>query len=101
MQSPDSDVPISSATPEAVLRDGSAITRFRAAILLFLWIIAIALATTIDRPVAYWVQAHRPLDKPVAGYVSRSGNHPVWATKLVRLPGNYLFVAAVGVALGI
>jgi membrane-associated phospholipid phosphatase len=89
-------------SPAQIRRDDTAtVSRFRAAVLLFLWILAIVLATTVDRPVAQWVQAHRPLDKPTATGVHRPGNHPVWVSKLVRLPGNYVFVAAVGIAVGV
>jgi membrane-associated phospholipid phosphatase len=86
-------------SPAPVRRDENAVvSKFRAAVLLFLWILAIVLATTIDRPVAEWVQAHRPLDKQTTTGTYRGGNHPVWSTRLVRLPGNYVFVAAAGIA---
>lgn len=101
MQPPDSDVESFSVRAHDPRREHSALSRFRAVVLLFLWIIAIALAATIDRPVAYWVQAHRPLDKPAPGNVARTGNHPVWITRILRLPGNYAFVAAAGVAVGV
>ena len=95
--------PETAATPSSapIRRDETAaVSPFRAAVLLFLWIFAIALAASVDRPVALWVQAHRPLDQPTAGGIPRSGNHPIWATKIIRLPGNYLFVAVVGIAVG-
>jgi undecaprenyl-diphosphatase len=68
--------------------------------LLFLWIAGIALAMAIDRPVALWVQAHRPLDRKLPDGAKRSGNHPVWTTHIVRLPGNYVFVLLAGIAVG-
>ncbi len=101
MRSTDSEMALTPASDRARRRDDAAVTRFRFAILLFLWILAIALATTVDRPVAVWVQAHRPLDKPTANGSVRSGNHPVWVTKIIRLPGNFAFVAPVGIVVGL
>lgn len=64
------------------------------------WVAAVGAATAVDRPVAQWVQAHRPLDKPMApGKVRVGGNHPVWATRVVRLPGDYRFVLFCGLGL--
>ena len=61
-------------SPAPVRRDeNAAVSKFRAAVLLFLWILAMVLATTVDRPVAEWVQAHRPLDKPTANGTYRGG----------------------------
>lgn len=100
MQSTGSETAATPSPAHAQRDESIAISRFRAAVLLFLWILAIVLATTIDRPVAQWVQAHRPLDKPTASGVLRAGNHPIWATRMIRLPGNYVFVAAAGVAVG-
>lgn len=101
MRSRDSETATSPLPAPQTCRHDLATSRFRAAILFFLWILAIVLATTVDRPVAYWVQAHRPLDKPTANGIPRSGNHPIWATKIIRLPGNYGFVLPVGIAIGL
>jgi len=76
-------------------------SRRRVLLLLLLWVAAIGAATMVDRTVAQWVQTHRPLDKPAPAGVIRIGNHPIWLTRIVRLPGNYGFVlvAGIGVAL--
>ncbi|HEY8746570.1 MAG TPA: phosphatase PAP2 family protein [Tepidisphaeraceae bacterium] len=76
------------------------ISRPRVWILFVLWLGAIALAMTIDRPVAQWVQENRPLDQRTS-IAHRSGNHPIWLTKIVRLPGNYGFVLPVGIVIGL
>jgi len=69
--------------------------------LLVLWVAAVGAATTVDRAVAEWVQSNRPLDKPAPPGAARAGNHPVWATRIVRLPGNYGFVLVCGIGLGV
>jgi membrane-associated phospholipid phosphatase len=75
------------------------ISRRDAWILLLSWLGAIAVSAAADRPVAQWVQARRPLDKATPSGVARSGNHPIGLTRIVRLPGNYLFVVVAGVGL--
>jgi membrane-associated phospholipid phosphatase len=76
------------------------IFRRRVWILLVLWLGAVAVATTVDRPVAQWVQKNRPLDKRSL-IAPHSGNHPIWLTKIARLPGNYAFVLVAAIAVGL
>jgi undecaprenyl-diphosphatase len=61
--------------------------RGRLLLLLLLWMAAIALALLVDTRVAQWVHDSTPLHKDS------------WLVRLVRLPGNYVFVLGAGVVL--
>jgi membrane-associated phospholipid phosphatase len=61
--------------------------RRRLLLLLLLWIAAIALALLVDARVAHWVHDSTPLHKDS------------WLVRLVRLPGNYVFVLGAGMLL--
>ena len=56
---------------------------------LALWAAALAVAPLFDRQVAQWVHDARPLDK-----------HDWWV-RVIRLPGNFVFVACVAAALAL
>ena len=61
--------------------------RWRWLLLLTVWVAAIALALLVDARVAQWVHDSAPLHKQG------------WTARLVRLPGNYIFVLGVAAAL--
>lgn len=56
-------------------------------LLLGVWILALGLAALVDRQVAQWVHDAHPIDR-----------HS-WLVRLVRLPGNYVFLIAVALFL--
>ena len=62
-------------------------SRVRLLLLLLSWLAAVALAMLVDARVAQWVHDSVPLHKDT------------WLVRLVRLPGNYLFVLGTAILL--
>ena len=67
------------------------------------WLMALVIALAVDRHVAQWVHDTAPIDKhhwPVVFSLNRERvRHD--ALRVVRFPGNYVFVAGAGLLLGL
>lgn len=69
--------------------------RGRVLFIICLWLIALALAGGLDRPVAQWVHAHG-MDAKAAWNASHKG-----VVRALKLPGDYLLTLLVAVLLGL
>jgi membrane-associated phospholipid phosphatase len=91
--------PISAATPNPLSYEAAPAAQRpepvrpgRVALVVSLWLIAIAIAAMLDRPVAEWVHAHGWDVK-----TTWSGSHRN-VTRLLKLPGDYLLTVAIAAA---